>query len=242
MENSKTPIFIEKAKIVHGDKYDYSKVNYIKSNIKVTITCPEHGDFEQKPNNHLNGQKCPNCNNIVKLLLCKENNLRKNLEKKNEFIKRAKEVHGDKYDYSLSEYINARIKLRIICPIHGKFEQSPFNHLRGTGCPICNQSKGERDISNYLTDKNIHFTTQKTFDGCKDKRKLPFDFYLPEFNTCIEFNGRQHYEVIDNWGGLEGLEDQQKKDDIKKNYCLNNKINLIIIKHDESIKEILETF
>ena len=118
MKTDKTKEFIAKAKAVHGDKYDYSKVNYVNSFTKVTIICPKHGEFEQTPNLHLKSQGCPNCYGNKKMTI-------------EEFIKRAKEVHGDKYDYSKVKYVNALTKVTIICPIHGEFEQTPAKHLLG---------------------------------------------------------------------------------------------------------------
>ena len=124
-----TEEFVQKAKEIHGDKYDYSKVEYKSSHTKVTIICPEHGEFEQKPSNHLNGQGCSRCGleNRSELRRC-------TIE---DFIKKAKAVHGDKYDYSKVEYKSARTKVTIICPDHGEFEQFPNNHLLGQGCLNC---------------------------------------------------------------------------------------------------------
>ena len=122
--NTKTEQFIEKARKVHGDKYDYSKVNYVNSSTKVTIICPIHGEFEQTPNKHLLGQGCPKCAGGIKLTT------------KN-FIEKARKVHGDKYDYSKVNYVNNRTKVIIICPEHGEFEQTPASHLTGSGCPMC---------------------------------------------------------------------------------------------------------
>ena len=116
--------FIEKAKKVHGDKYDYSKVEYINSSTKICIICPRHGEFWQKPNDHLSGYGCPKCAGTKKL-----NN--------EEFIEKAKKVHGDKYGYSKVEYINSSTKICIICPEHGEFWQTPHAHLSGQGCSIC---------------------------------------------------------------------------------------------------------
>lgn len=108
-------------------------------------------------------------------------------------------------------------------------------HLNGNGCPKCRESKGEKIIRGYLIENNFNFISQHKFPDCKDIKTLPFDFYLPEHNICIEFDGRQHYEVIDRWGGVEGLKDQQKKDKIKNKYCENNKIKLFRISYKESI-------
>ena len=113
--------FIQKAKLIHGDKYDYSLVLYINSQIKVKIICKEHGVFEQLPNNHIcREQGCPVCS-------C---NKKSSTE---EFIKKSKNIHGDKYDYSLVKYTGFKNKIKIICPIHGILEVSPGN-LYGQGC------------------------------------------------------------------------------------------------------------
>lgn len=120
-----TKEFIDKARKVHGNKYDYTKVEYINSHTKVCIICPKHGEFWQKPNNHIgNNQGCPKCCRTKKLIT-------------EEFIKEAKEIHGNKYDYSKVEYINNKTKVCIICPIHGEFWQTPNKHLSGNGCKEC---------------------------------------------------------------------------------------------------------
>ena len=126
--------FIEKARKIHGDKFDYSKVEYVNNSTKVCIICPIHGEFWQKPNGHLNGHGCPNCNGGVKI-------------DKNTFIKKAKEIHGDKYDYSKVEYVNTDTKVCIICPIHGEFWQTPHAHsgVMKCGCPKCCFSINDKD-------------------------------------------------------------------------------------------------
>ena len=127
--NKSTEDFIEQVKTIHGDKYDYSKVKYINARTKVCIVCPEHGEFWSTPNVLLNGHSCPKCS---------QPHTKSNKE---EFIAKAREVHGNKYDYSKTEYINARTKVCIICPEHGEFWQTPNNHLRGAGCPTCARFK-----------------------------------------------------------------------------------------------------
>ena len=121
--------FIEKARKRHGDKYDYSKVEYKDSVTKVKIICPIHGEFEQAPAAHVRGNECPLCANRNRGRLS-----RRSLE---EFISKAREVHGDKYDYSKVEYVNVDTKVKIICPTHGEFEMRPMSHLLGRGCPRC---------------------------------------------------------------------------------------------------------
>ena len=127
--------FIPKAKLVHRDKYDYSKSIYKTARDKIMITCKTHGFFEQTPDNHLHGKGCPKC--AINLLpQCKA--------KSNEsFISEASKIHNNKYDYSMTKYINWIVKVEIICPIHGHFLQSPNNHLRKNGCPKC-RPKGVR--------------------------------------------------------------------------------------------------
>ena len=124
MKRSTTDDFIKKAREVHGDKYDYSKVNYVKNSTKVCIICPEHGEFWQIPSNHLKGFGCPKCTN----------NHHYTTE---EWIQNAKEVHGDRYDYSKVNYTNRKAKVCIICPEHGEFWQRGGDHLNGQGCPGC---------------------------------------------------------------------------------------------------------
>jgi len=119
-----TEEFIKKAKSVHGDKYDYSKVDYVNNSTKISINCPIHGEFEQRPNDHLSGKGCSKCSGV-----CKSTT--------EEFILKVKAIHGNKYDYSKVDYANAHKKVIIICPKHGEFKQEPNSHLRSVGCPKC---------------------------------------------------------------------------------------------------------
>lgn len=214
--------FIEKAKSIHFNKYDYSLIDYINTNKKIKIICPIHEEFEQKAANHLRGDNCPSCTKNKRLI-------------KEEFIKRAKLKHGDKYDYSLVNYFNNSKKVKIICPKHDIFNQNPNNHINGNGCPRCKESKGEIEIRDYLIKNKIEYISQHRFKDCKDILPLPFDFYLPELNICIEFNGRQHYTPINIWGGIDELKKIQYRDKIKKEYCNKNKIILLIIRYNENV-------
>lgn len=119
-----TDEFIAKARAIHGDKYDYSKVEYVNSKTHVIIICPIHGEFLQRPDKHLLGQGCPRCSGLVKLTT-------------DEFIQRAKEIHGNKYDYSKVNYINSQTDVCIICKEHGEFFQKPVSHFKGHGCRKC---------------------------------------------------------------------------------------------------------
>jgi hypothetical protein len=115
-------------------------------------------------------------------------------------------------------------------------------HLLGQGCPICNESKGENEIRKYLIKNNIKFIQQYKFPNCKHIKKLPFDFYLPNMNMCVEFNGEQHYKPINAWGGIEKFKTIKLRDKIKINFCCENKIKLLIIKYDTNIVKILTNF
>lgn len=222
--------FVSKSKEVHGDNYDYSLVNYKNNKTKVKIVCLEHGEFEQIPSNHLRGMGCRFC-------------VYKNLESNTEnFIQDSKLAHGETYIYSATSYSGCYNKLTITCKKHGDFQQKAYSHKQGRGCPKCSESKGEKEISKWLNLNNIIFIRQKKFDECKNIFPLPFDFFLPEFNICIEFDGEQHFRPLGFSGGKEGLNRTQKNDKIKNEYCKNNNINLIRIRFDENIIEELKHF
>ena len=125
-----TEEWIASVRKVHGDKYDYSKLKYISAHTKVCIICPEHGEFWQEANSHIRGQGCPKCAN--------EATGERFRSSKEDFIKKARKVHGNKYDYSNVKYVNAFSKVCIICPKHGEFKQIPKHHTHGHGCPECN--------------------------------------------------------------------------------------------------------
>jgi hypothetical protein len=219
--------FIEKSKLIHGDKYDYSLCNYKNAKTKVKIICKIHGIFEQISSSHTDQKTgCPICS-------------KKHNYNNDEFIEKSILLHGNKYDYSEVNYINNYTKIKIKCEKHGYFTQTPSNHLSGKGCELCNSSKNENLISLYLTNNNITFNRQHKFIECRHERVLPFDFYLPDYNTCIEFQGRQHYEPIEFFGGYNGFIKQQKRDNIKKKYCDKNDIKLLLIKYNDDILDIL---
>lgn len=222
--------FIEKAKSIHGDKYDYSMSEYKSSKEKIAIICPECGVFFQQPNSHLSGHGCPSCPVIA------------NHTTKSDFIESAKAIHNNLYNYNLVKYVNRSTKVAITCKKHGVFYQSPKSHIKGCGCPNCNSSKGEVIISNYLTNLNIPFESQKKFEKCLSSKgyNLRFDFYLPKKNMAIEYNGRQHYESVDFFGGDNQLKVQQINDKLKKDFCKKNNIKLIVISYKDNINKKLK--
>lgn len=195
--------FIKKARIIHGSKYNYDKVIYIEANSKIIITCPEHGDFEQKPGSHIFGSGCSKCRNDNNKL------------SQEDFIEKAKSIHGDKYDYSKVRYKNTYTKITIICSEHGEFDQIPNSHLCGNGCPRCNDSKGELFIKEILDKYDVNYIREYKIPG--NSYKFRYDFYLPELNILIEFHGSQHYFPVKFFGGKEKLKIIQKRDMFKKN-------------------------
>ena len=211
-----TELFVEKAKNKYGEKYDYSKVKYVNSQTPILITCKIHGDFLMRPNDHLQGQECPKC----KLL-----KLRKKFSlSKDEFIEKARKVHGNKYDYSKVEYVNNRTKVCIICPKHGEFWQPPEHHLSGGNCPQCNKSKLEEQTNILLKNNNFKFEEQKHFDWLG---KQTLDFYLPEYNVAIECQGVQHFKLVVRFGGENGFEKCFENDIKKYNLCKENNVKLL---------------
>ena len=216
---TKTEIFIEKAKKLHGDKCDYSKVNYVNSRTKVTIICSKHGEFLQTPNHHLKGTGCPKCG-----IINGRNKCRCTLE---EFIEKAKKVHGDKYNYSKVNYVNTYTKVTITCPKHGEFLQSPKSHLKGRGCPMCNSSHMEIDIRKLLINNNIDFKEQWNWEWLKYKNKQYVDFYLPDYNIAIECQGEQHFKALTHFGGEDNFKITQERDENKLKLCMEHGINIL---------------
>ena len=222
--------FIKKAREIHGDKYDYSKVEYINCDTKVCIICSEHGEFEQTPLRHLKGRGCFKCGIIQRSF--------RRVSDLDEFIKKAREIHGDKYDYSKVEYINSRAKICIICTEHGEFWQKPNDHLQGAGCPKCNQSHLERDVMKMLEENNIKYECQKTFEWLKYKKPMRLDFYLPEYNIAIECQGGQHFFPVDIFGGEDKLKEIIKRDELKKRLCEEHNIKMIYYSQNKKYCEI----
>lgn len=231
-----TDYFITQAHKRHKNKYDYSKVDYISSSTPVKIICNKHGEFLQAPSNHLYGAGCG---------LCGYEKVTENLTGNiSNFINRANKVHNFNYDYSLSEYINSKKKIKIICKEHGVFLQSTGSHLSGCGCPMCaKNSKNERIIFSLLKELKLDFTTEKTFKDCKNpitNKSLRFDFYLPKFNLCIENDGQQHFRPVNYFGGEKSFKEGLMRDEFKTKYCKNNNIKLIRFNYTQSMNEIKE--
>lgn len=207
-------------------KFDgfFSFDNFIFVNMKTEgdVTCPIHGDFSITPQNHLSGQG--GC------MKCRKDKLRRRFKKNiREFISESNEIHDNFYDYSLYNVDNSKVPGIIICPHHGKFLCSMNNHLKGHGCPRCRDSYGERLIDDVLTAMDVVYYREKTFAECKDRKLLPFDFYIPSKNLLIEYDGIQHFNPINYFGGQSRYLSQIKHDIIKNEFCKSQGIELLRI-------------
>lgn len=219
-----TKDIIERSIQIHKNKYDYSKVNYTNWKDKICIICHEkdengieHGEFWQTADSHIHGHGCPKCAGLAPL----------NTES---FIEKASKIHNNKYDYSKVNYINYTTKVEVICPEHGSFFVTPTNHLRNRGCPICKQSQGEKEIIKYLNLHNIKYISQYEIDiPINISGKGLIDFYFPDYNLFIEYNGKQHYVPIKYFGGEDKFKKQKERDNYVREYATNNNIELIEI-------------
>ena len=208
---------------------------YINNATKIKHKCLAcNYEWNITPNDILSGNGCPICA-IEKL----RNKFKKSHEK---YVCELSCVN--KNIIVLEEYINARVPIKHKCLIDGwEWYASPGSLLRGHGCPQCNKcskSIGERIVAEWLDNHDINYKKQKTFNDCKDKHCLQFDFYLPDYNLIIEYNGKQHYEPIDYFGGQEGFEYTIKHDNIKSDYCKKNNISLFTIPYFKDVYEELE--
>lgn len=170
--------FLTRAKQIHGDLYDYSKVLYQNSAEKIEIICKTHGSFWQAPSNHLHKtlkQGCPKCAGNIQLTT-------------EDFIKRAKEVHGDLYDYSKSIYLDSKSKVTINCKTHGSFYSIPSNHFKGQKCPKCKYRVSKPEIK-WLDSLNIPKQYRQKYLTMNSGKRYEVDAFDPTTNTVYEFYG-----------------------------------------------------
>ena len=239
----KNNIFIEKARQIHNDKYDYSKVNYVNSRTKVCIICPTHGEFWQTPHNHLKGYGCVECGK-------EKSHLPKITTE--DFISKSKERHGNKYDYSKAYYKTWDAKVCIICPEHGEFWQTPSNHINGSGCPKCANEKRKNallkdtklfvDVATLVHDGKPEDEIVSLFSEIEHQQHnreilngMEIDIFIPPLKLGIEYNGLR-------WHSEEFGKDHRYHLD-KLNKCNEKGIRLIQIFEDEWInhREICES-
>lgn len=143
----------------------------------------------------------------------------------------------------VGKYVGANEKIEHRCLIcNYEWYTTPTNILSGTGCSLCHESSGERHVRQWLEKNNIVYVFQQSFKDCRDKNPLPFDFYLPYYNSCIEYDDKQHYEPIAYFGGQEKFDLQIKHDNIKNEYCKNNGLSLLRIPYFKNVEEELNNF
>lgn len=222
-----TEEFIKRSHEKHGDKYDYSKVVYQRGEDQVCIKCPEHGEFWQRADKHMQGHGCPKCAEII-------NGINKRLTTE-KFIEKARNVHGNRYDYSKSLYKTTDDYVTIICSKHGEFEQVAGVHLQGNGCPKCNRSRLEETVENVLLENGIVFETQKRFNWLGFQS---LDFYLPDYNIAIECQGEQHFSLVELFGGDDGFKTRITLDIKKNKHCLNNGVKILYVVGDDTLLDI----
>ena len=205
---------------------------YINNNTPILHRCIKHDvEWDATPSHILQGYGCAKC--------------------KSEKIYSSKVKDISTYIYEVSNidknidvvgtYVNARTPILHHCKLCGcDWNPTPDNILSGYGCPECRFSKGEKTIKQFLVDNKIDYISQYVFPDCKNFHALPFDFYIPEYNLCIEYDGIQHFEAVDFFGGEEALKKQRHNDSIKTEYCINNEIKLLRIRYDQDIVNVLD--
>lgn len=201
---------------------------YYNSCTKIKVKCKKcNCKWEQTPNNLTSKSSgCPNCRyDKVALKLKKA---------QEDFVKELAKIHPT--IELVGEYKNNKTKTKFRCLHCGcEWFANPHDIVNGqqSSCPHCRKSKGENAIKDFLNDNKIQFETQKAFENCRNKRLLKFDFYLPDYNMCIEYQGAQHYKSVDYFGGIEHFEESQKRDNIKRDFCKSNGISLLEIPYTE---------
>ena len=228
---SDTETFIEKAKSVHGSRYDYSLVKYSNNSSKVTIICNIHGEFSQRPSEHLAGKGCIKCAGVERLTT-------------EQFIESSKKIHGDRYDYSKVDYINNRTKVTIVCDVHGDFDQVPDSHLRmNTGCPKCTINKAESCLDTLCNEDERIICNGRDSLKCIDIHnnnvmrclfpdKVGMTMSGKKF--IIECDGPQHFQPISWYGNeLSDFRDQVCRDLAKNLYARDNNWSMLRISYLE---------
>ncbi len=219
-----TEEFIEEARKIHGDIFDYSKTEYISATKPITIICRTHGEFRQTPSDHKNQRSgCQKCSNVYSPTTA-------------EWVIQAKGRWSDVYDYSKVVYKTASEKIIIICKTHGEFECTPNNHLHATnptGCPSCAR-KGEGMVAAYLQSEGHHHIKEWGAEFLNGKR---MDYFLSDINAVIEVDGEQHFTQVWNW---HPPTEQRYNDITKMKKCISMGISVIRITHSSIMKETKE--
>jgi very-short-patch-repair endonuclease len=224
---------IKKISAVHKNKYDLSRIHedFKNSKSKVWIGCPEHGWFRQKISSTIQGHGCSKCRTYYEQSL--DFRCRKMIEK-------AKSIHGVKYSYKnvAKTYKHIHTKVEIICPYHGSFKQTMASHVKGKGCKLCKDSKMERAFRLLMMENQIIAESEWKFDNLISNKKCPlrFDFYLPDYNTCVECDGPQHHHWVPGIQTKEQFKRLKYHDQMKNEYCRKNGIKLIRLTKEDFAK------
>ncbi|HUH57902.1 MAG TPA: GIY-YIG nuclease family protein [Pseudomonadales bacterium] len=201
--------FIEKARAVHGDLYDYGRVVYVRNSDKIIITCKKHGDFEQTPRTHLSGHGCVRCG-------LEEVAEKLSQEAKDNFIERSRDKHGDRYDYSKTVYAHSQKRVIVTCKEHGDFEQTPNHHLKGRGCPSC-PARRDQPTNLYLMHNGLGKvkvgysidTDRRISQLNKDapfKAELLETWTLTDTPTALKIESKVHRKLAKYHAGLSGFD------------------------------------
>lgn len=219
-KNLKT-IIEKEGYILLTEEKDYSNLQTY-----ITIQCNNSHMYTTKAYVFKQGNRCPHCNG--------------NGRHSYEYVNRYIEENG--YFLLDDKYINNSTKLSIKCSKNHIFYMSFNNFKEGNRCPICNHTSGENKIAIFFENNDIKFVEQYRFEDCKFYKTLPFDFYLPDYNILIEYDGIQHYKIVKHFGGFDGFINTKIRDTIKNEYCKRNNIKLIRIPYWEfdNIEDILK--
>ena len=209
---------LEKAREKFEERgYTLLAEEYKDNKTKMKCLCPNGHEYETSLDNLLRGYGCPICAGQVITY---------------EVVKKSFEKEG--FTLLSTEYINAIAKLDYICPKGHKHSITWNAFKNGQRCHKCNNSKGEHIIEQYLIKNNIEYIPQYKFEECRNILPLPFDFYIPSLNMCIEYDGEQHFKLNSHFNKTEeDLKETQKRDNIKTQYCKDNNINLLRIPYWE---------
>lgn len=211
-----------------GYKLHTSKDNYIDTKGSVEVSCSENHRYRTRINTLRSGKRCRKCS-------AKESGLKARIpyEKMVESV----EKEGYKLLTEKENYNGTHAYCMFQCnKNHKPYRSTMAEFSQGSRCPVCKESKGEKKIRQILDELEINFIQQNKFDDCKFKQVLAFDFYLPEYNLLIEYDGIQHYEIVEVFGGFDGFVDTKIRDTVKNIYCERNNIELLRIpyfKYDE---------
>ena len=203
-----------------GGEYEFLD-SYVNNHTKLRAKHNKCGNvYEIRPHDFFQGNRCPYCSGKIK-------------KTDTQFKREVQKLVGGEYDF-LDTYVDSKTKIRVKHSRCGNiYEVQPSNFLQGYRCPYCNNSKGELIISKILKSLNVNYDYQKTFDDLKDVNPLSYDFFIPDQNILIEYQGIQHYEPVAHFGGKKRFPTQQKHDKMKLDYAKSHHYNLIAVPYTE---------